>query len=82
MMVILILHVMSLIALTGRDSGYTFPLRRQEYHFIKHNCQMLHSLLNFARTFNVFMFQVVGQPWPARHPYSHFLSPPHSIPMG
>lgn len=82
MMVILILHVISLITLTGRDSGSTFPPRGWEYHFVKHYYQMLHFCI-LQELFMCSLFQVVGWPWPAAsHPHSHSLTPPHSVPMG
>lgn len=82
MMVILILHVISLITLTGRDSGSTFSPRGWEYHCVKHYYQMLHCCI-LQELFMCSLFQVVGWPWPAAsHPHSHSLTPPHSVPMG
>ena len=80
MMVILILHVISLITLTGSDSGSTFPLRRREYHFVKHSCQMLHYCI-LQELFSCSLFQEVGWPWPATN-YAQSHSLVHSSPVG
>lgn len=82
MMLVLTLHVISLITLTGRESGSNFPLRRWEYHFVKHYCQKLHCCI-LEELSTCWLFQVVGWPWPAaNHPRTHSLTPSHSVPLG